>query len=68
MRLTKREGGRRVTPSFSEVAEGSKSGQRERASGPAGWDLGTWIVVRSKSARLRSQRAWRWFSAWSFQK
>ena len=27
MRLTKREGGRRVTPSFSKVAEGSKSGQ-----------------------------------------
>ena len=35
MRLTKREGGRRVTPSFSEVAEGSKSGWQERASGPA---------------------------------
>ena len=31
MRLTKREGGRRVTPSFSDIVEGSKSGQRERA-------------------------------------
>ena len=35
MRLTKREGGRRVTPSFSSVVEGSKSGQQERVSGPA---------------------------------
>ena len=35
MRLTKRDGGRRVTPSFSGVVEKSRSGQQERASGPA---------------------------------
>ena len=35
MRLMKREGRRRVTPSFSGVVEGSRSGQQERASGPA---------------------------------
>ena len=34
MRLTKRDGGRRVTPSFSSVVEGSRSGHRERALGP----------------------------------
>ena len=34
MRLMKRDGERRVTPSFSDVAEGSRSGQRERALGP----------------------------------
>ena len=58
MRLTKREGGRRVTPSFSGVVEGSKSGRQERASGPASWDPGTWIIVRLKSTRSRSQQAW----------
>ena len=35
MRLTKRDGGRRVTPSFSGVVEGSRSGHQESASGPA---------------------------------
>ena len=35
MRLTKRNEGRRVTPSFSGVVEGSRSGRRERASGSA---------------------------------
>ena len=35
MRLTKRDGGRRVTPLFSGVVKGSRSGCRERASGPA---------------------------------
>ena len=35
MRLMKRDGGRRVTPSFSGIVEGSRSGRRERASGPA---------------------------------
>ena len=34
MRLMKRDGGRRVTPLFSGVVEGSRSGRRERASGP----------------------------------
>ena len=34
MRLTKRDGGRRVTPSLSGVVEGSRSGRQERASGP----------------------------------
>ena len=38
MRLMKREGGRRVTPLFSGVAEGSRLGRRERASGPVRWD------------------------------
>ena len=35
MRLMKSEGGRRVTPLFSGVIEGRRSGQRDRASGPA---------------------------------
>ena len=41
MRLMKREGGRRVTSLFSGIVGGSRSGQRERASGPARWDPGT---------------------------
>ena len=68
MRLTKSEGGRRVTPSFSGVEEGRRSGQQERASGPASWDPGTWIIVRLKSARSRSQHAWQQFSTWGLQK
>ena len=68
MRLTKSEGRRRVTPSFSGVIEGCRSGWRERASGPVSWDSGTWIIVRSKSARSRSQWAWWQFSAWSLWK
>ena len=57
MRLTKREGGRRVTPLFSGVVEGRRLGWQERASGPASWDSGTCIIVGSKSARSRSQCA-----------
>ena len=68
MRLTKREGGRRVTPSFSGVAKGSKSGRRERVSGPVSWDPGTWIIVRSKSTKSRSQQACQQFSTWGLQK
>ena len=68
MRLMKSEGGRRVTPLFSGVVEGRRSGRRERASGPASRDPGTWIIVRSKSARSRSQQAWWWFNAWGLQK
>ena len=55
MRLMKSEGGRRVIPSFSEVVEGSRSGRQERVLGHASWDPGTWIMVRLKSARSRSQ-------------
>ena len=33
MRLTKSEGGRRVTPSFLGVVEGRRLEQQERASG-----------------------------------
>ena len=68
MRLMKSEGGRRVIPLFSGVVKGRMSGQQERASGPASWDPGTWIMVRSKSARPRSQWAWQQFNAWSLQK
>ena len=39
MRLTKSEGERRVTPSFSGVVEGRRSGWQERTLGPASWDL-----------------------------
>ena len=34
MRLTKKEDGRRMTPLFSGVVEGSKLGRRERALSP----------------------------------
>ena len=68
MKLIKSEGGRRVTPSFSGVVEGSRSGWREGASGPASWNTGMWIMVRSKSARSRSQQAWWWFNAWGLWK
>ena len=68
MRLMKNKGGRRVTPSFSGVVEERRSGWQERALGPASWDLGTWIMVRLKSARSRSQQAWQWFNAWGLQK
>ena len=40
MRLMKSEGGRRVTPLFSGIVEGSRSGRQERASGPARCDPG----------------------------
>ena len=68
MRLTKSKGERRVTLSFSRVVEESRSGQQERVLGPASWDPRTWIIVRLKSARSRSQWAWRQFSAWGLQK
>ena len=68
IRLTKSEGERRVTPSFSRVVEGRRSGWQERASGPASWDPGTWIIMRSKSTRSRSQQAWWQFSTWGLQK
>ena len=58
MRLMKSEGGRGVTPSFSGVVEGRRSGWRERALDLASWDPEMWIMVRSKSARSRSQWAW----------
>ena len=58
MRLTKSEGGRRVTPSFSGVVEGRRSGWWKWASGPGSWDPGMWMMMRLKSARLRSQCAW----------
>src|SRR6266576_2841094 len=57
MTLTKREGGRRVTPSFSSSCDGKRSGRRERASGPERSFPGTWIILRSKSLRSKSQRA-----------
>ena len=57
MRLTKSEGGRRITSLFSGVAEGRRLGWWKRASGPASWDSGTCIIVGSKSARSRSQCA-----------
>ena len=64
MRLMKGEGGRRVTPLFSRVVKGRRSGQQERVSGPASWDPGTWIMVRLKSTRSRSQQAWQQFNTW----
>ena len=57
MRLTKREGGRRVTSVLSESSAGRRSGRWDRASGPARSFLGTWIILRSKSVRSMSQRA-----------
>ena len=57
MKLTKSEGGRRVTPSFSGVVEGRRLGRWKRVSGPASWDPRIWIIVRLKSARSRSQHA-----------
>ena len=57
VRLIKSEGGRRITPLFSEVEERRRSGQQEQASGPARWDPGTWIIVRLKFTRSRSQCA-----------
>ena len=42
---------------------GGRSRRRERASGPARSFPGTWTILRSKSARSMSQRAWRRFSA-----
>ena len=41
IKLTNREGGRRVTPVLSESSMGSRSGRRERALGPARSFLGT---------------------------
>ena len=55
MRLIKSKGKRRVTPSFSGVVEERRSGWQDKALGPASWKPGTWIMVRSKSARSRSQ-------------
>ena len=57
MRLMKSEGGRRVTPLFSRVVERSGSRWQKRALGPASWNPGMWIMVRSKSTRSRSQWA-----------
>ena len=68
IKLTKRDGGRRVTLVLSESSAGRRSGRRERASGPARSFPGTWTILRSKSARSMSQRAWRWFSAWGWRK
>ena len=64
IRLTKRDGGRRVMLVLSESFAGRRSGQRERALGPARSFPGTWTILRSKSARSISQRAWRRLSAW----
>ena len=58
MRLTKREGGSRVTPSSSMEDGGRRSGKWEKASGPASSLPGTWSILRSKSERSRSQHAW----------
>ena len=68
MRLTKREGGRRVTSVLSESSAGRRSGRRERASGPARSFPGTWTIFRSKSARSMSQCTWRRLSACGWQK
>ena len=68
MRLMKSEGERMVTPSFSGVIEERRSGRRESVSGPASRNLGTWIMVRLKSTRSRSQWAWWQFNAWGLWK
>ena len=64
MRLIKREEGSRVTPLLSMEDEGRRSGQWERASGPASNFLGIWTILRSKSERSSSQHAWCQFNAW----
>ena len=46
MRLTKSDGGRRVTSVLSESSAGRRSCRRERASGLARSLLGTWTVTR----------------------
>ena len=57
IRLTKREGGSKVTPVLSSLSVGRRSGRRERVSGLASSLPGTWIILRSKSVRSISHSA-----------
>jgi hypothetical protein len=47
MRLIKRDGGSRVTLSFSLSVAGMRSGRWERSSGPARSFPGMWVRLRS---------------------
>ena len=64
MTLMKRDRGSRVTLALSASSEGRRSGQRERASGPASSFPGMWIILRSKSARSMSHCACQQLRAW----
>ena len=55
MRLTKRESGKRVTDELSSSLAGRRSGWWESVSGAERSFPGMWIILRSKSARSRSQ-------------
>ena len=68
MMLMKRDRGSKVTPLLSAPSEGRRSGRQERVSGPASSFLGTWIILRSKSARSMSQCACRRLSDWGWWK
>ena len=57
IRLTKREGGSKVTLVLSSLLVGVRSGWRERVSGPASSLPGTWIILRSKLVRSISHSA-----------
>ena len=58
MSLTKRESGRRVMEELLLSSAGRRSGWQERVSGVERRQPGTWIILRSKSARSRSHWAW----------
>ena len=61
------EGGSSITPSLSSSG-GSRLGHLERASGATRSLPGTWTILRSKSARSKSQQACLQFSDWALQK
>ena len=56
MRLTKRESRRRTVNELSESLEW-RSGRQERASGPVRRWSRTWMIFRSKSAKLSNHHA-----------
>ena len=62
MMRTNIELGRRVTLSLlGSASVGRRSGRRDRASGATSCFPGTWISLRSKSAKSNSHRACRQF-------